>query len=392
MTALIACVVKELRLLGRDVHGLALLFILPLVFILVMSLALQDVYAARGGRAIDVLVIDRDGSDAAKALMQRLADNGAFRISQTTPLPSDARLKERLRAGEFSFAVDVSKTYGATVLTPPQPGAPPLLTVIVAPDASKQTEAIFLGVLREAVGRQRLDLLLQRVGAGGGDQAAGKAQIVTTYAFARETPPTAVQQNVPAWLVFAIFFVAIPFSNTFVRERELGAHRRLRTTNVSPVTQFFGKLIPYFAINQLQVALMLAVGVFLVPLLGGEALQIRGAPEALVLLSAAVSLAALGLALLIAVAARTTEQATMLSGLGNIVLAAIGGIMVPKFVMPAAMQDVAAWSPMAWGLDGFLDLLLRDGDTAAIAPELFKLGGFGAVALVAAWLIYRVRD
>lgn len=392
MTALIACIVKELRLLGRDVHGLALLFILPLVFILVMSLALQDVYAARGGRAIDVLVIDRDGSDAAKALTQRLADNGAFRISQTTPLPSDERLKQRLRAGEFSFAVDVSETYGARVLTPPQPGAPPLLTVIVAPDASKQTEAIFLGVLREAMGRQRLDLLLQRVGAGGGDQAAGKAQIVTTYAFARETPPSAVQQNVPAWLVFAIFFVAIPFSNTFVRERELGAHRRLRTTNVSPVTQFFGKLIPYFAINQLQVALMLAVGVFLVPMLGGEALQIRGAPEALVLLSAAVSLAALGLALLIAVSARTTEQATMLSGLGNIVLAAIGGIMVPKFVMPAAMQDVASWSPMAWGLDGFLDLLLRDGDTAAIAPELLRLGGFGAVALVAAWLIYRARD
>ncbi|MDZ4776809.1 MAG: ABC transporter permease [Alphaproteobacteria bacterium] len=264
--------------------------------------------------------------------------------------------------------------------------------MIVAPDASKQTEAIFLGVLREAVGRQRLDLLLQRVGAGGGDQSAGKAQIVTTYAFAREAAPSAVQQNVPAWLVFAIFFVAIPFSNTFVRERELGAHRRLRTTNVSAVTQFFGKLIPYFAINQLQVALMLAVGVFLVPLLGGEALQIRGSPVALILLSAAVSLAALGLALLIAVAARTTEQATMLSGLGNIVLAAVGGIMVPKFVMPAAMQDVAAWSPMAWGLDGFLDLLLRDGDTAAIAPELMKLGGFGAVALVVAWLIYRTRD
>ncbi|MDZ4776810.1 MAG: hypothetical protein SGJ23_08500 [Alphaproteobacteria bacterium] len=110
MTALIACIVKELRLLGRDVHGLALLFILPLVFILVMSLALQDVYAARGGRAIDVLVIDRDGSDAAKALTQRLADNGAFRISQTTPLPSEERLRQRLRAGEFSFAVDVSKT------------------------------------------------------------------------------------------------------------------------------------------------------------------------------------------------------------------------------------------------------------------------------------------
>ena len=49
-SALLASFVKELQLLARDVHGLALLFVLPLVFILVMSLALQDLFESRAGR------------------------------------------------------------------------------------------------------------------------------------------------------------------------------------------------------------------------------------------------------------------------------------------------------------------------------------------------------
>jgi ABC-2 type transport system permease protein len=143
------------------------------------------------------------------------------------------------------------------------------------------------------------------------------------------------------------------------------------------VTQFLGKLIPYFLVNQIQVVLMLAAGVFLVPLLGGQALQLNGSPFALVLLSAAVSLAALGLALLIAVTARTSEQATMASGLGAIVLAALGGIMIPKFVMPEGMQAIADLSPMA--------------GVADIWAELAKLTGFGLVTLGAAWLVHRYQ-
>ncbi len=151
--------------------------------------------------------------------------------------------------------------------------------------------------------------------------------------------PSAVQQSVPGWLVFGMFFVVVPVSNTFIRERQLGTLRRLRSTNLGQGTVLLGKLIPYFAVNQLQVVLMLAAGCWLVPLLGGEALRVGGSWLALATIAASLSIAALGLALLIAVVSRTTEQATLLGGTGNILLAAIGGIMVPKFVMPEAMRQ-----------------------------------------------------
>jgi ABC-2 type transport system permease protein len=152
-----------------------------------------------------------------------------------------------------------------------------------------------------------------------------------------------------------------------------------------------GKLIPYFGINQLQVLLMLAAGRYVVPLLGGDALQVNGSLVLLATMSAALSLCALGLALLIAVSASTTEQATLLGGTGNIILAALGGIMIPKFVMPAAMQHISNWSPMSWGLEGFLDVLLRSGSFIDIAPEAGGLTLLGVTAILLAWRVQSRR-
>jgi ABC-2 type transport system permease protein len=188
-----------------------------------------------------------------------------------------------------------------------------------------------------------------------------------------------------------MFFLVIPISTTFIAERQQGTLGRLRSMNISVPLLFAGKLIPYFLINQVQVVIMLWVGVFLVPLLGGDALTLGRSPLGLGLMAAAVSFGAIGYALLISVLARTTEQATTLGGVGNIVLGAIGGIMVPKFVMPEAMQGITALSPMAWGLEGFLDILLRQGGVREVLPEAAALFAFGTVALLVAAQLLRRR-
>ncbi|MET0183634.1 MAG: ABC transporter permease [Caulobacterales bacterium] len=390
---LLASIVKELRLLARDVHGLGLLFILPLAFILVMSFALQDLFAARQGQGLGVVVIDHEDTDASRRLYERLASNEAFALKH-----GEAAAASYLDRGDNSFTLEIREGFAQSLVGAPQTNAPPKLIVTVAPDTDKRTELIFVAAVRQAIGRQRVERLLSQMGMGGqtsgGAMTSLDSSVGVEYAYPDSggQAPSAVQQNVPAWLVFSIFFIGIPFSNTFIRERQIGTQRRLRTINLNPATQFLGKLAPYFVVNQAQVALMLAAGVFLVPLLGGQALAIHGSPLALVLLSASLSVAALGLALLIAVISRTTEQATLLSGLGSIVFAAIGGVMVPKFVMPAAMQTVADYSPMSWGLEAFLTLLLHNGGVADISGELAKLCGFGLCATAVAWLFYRRQE
>lgn len=102
-----------------------------------------------------------------------------------------------------------------------------------------------------------------------------------------------------------------------------------------------------------------------------------------------MSFCAITFALCIASFTNTTAQATVIGGFGNIVLAAIGGIMVPKFVMPDFMQTLAGFSPMNWGLEGFLDITLREGRAVDVLPEAGLLVGFGLIMVLITSLILK---
>lgn len=134
-------------------------------------------------------------------------------------------------------------------------------------------------------------------------------------------------------------------------------------------------MIPYFLINQLQFAGMLALGYWVLPRLNMPAFALAGSLWPYAALSAAVSLAALGYSLLVSMLARNTEQAVGLGG--GIIMAVLGGIMVPVYVMPATMQQIAEFSLMGWGLAGFQKLLLNHYTLAQIQPWLLRLAGFG---------------
>jgi ABC-2 type transport system permease protein len=204
--------------------------------------------------------------------------------------------------------------------------------------------------------------------------------------------PTAVQQNVPAWLVFGMFFVVASIAGLFVEERACGALSRLRSLGVKPWQLIVSKIMPYLAVNGVQAALMLAVGVWLMPRIGGEGLSLQGIDwGALLLMLLAISLAAVSLALAVACLVRTHAQAATLGPILNVLMAALGGVMVPLFVMPPVMQKIATYSPMNWGLEGLLNVLLRNGDVASVLPQAGRLAGFSTLMLVMAFWLFRRR-
>ena len=94
--------------------------------------------------------------------------------------------------------------------------------------------------------------------------------------------------------------------------------------------------------------------------------------------------------LLLACLVRSHAQASTVGPVLNVLMGAIGGVMVPKFVMPAFMQKLAALSPMAWGLDGFHTVMLRHGNFTDLLPSLVPLLAFAMFSLaLAAWLNQR---
>jgi ABC-2 type transport system permease protein len=372
---ILALIRKELTLLIRDWHALALLFLMPAAFILVMSLALQSRFAADQGVSLSYYLVDQDQSPASQGLVQRLAATPELK-QQESVAPVDS-LRDAVHGDKAQFLVVIPKGFGAAL-----DGSSPLPIQLqsgpsVEPAVSELFNARLQGLLAELYLSKRLGAL----GASMPDPSGAQKLLHAESLYTAGARPSSVQQNVPAWLLFAMFFIAIPLSTTWVQERQQGTYARLRSMGVSPARLLAGKLVPYLGITLLQVVLMLAVGIWLVPLFGGERLQLGHAPAALCMMALAGSFAAVSYALLVANLVSTAEQATIFTGVANLLMAAIGGIMVPRFVMPAAMQAVSLYSPMSWGLEGFLDVFLRQGDLRMAAPWALRLTVFGLVCL-----------
>ena len=406
MRALLHLVRKESLLLVRDWHALLLLFAMPVLFILVMSLALRDRFAAHQGAALTYFLKNQDANAfSADVEVRILKEEGFRRLDSGDDVEG---LRARVARDEAHFLVVIPDGFGAAL----DEKEPLAVEVAVGPGVDPAASKLFEACVRGAVTRLFTERAVDRLAssmpkpppeARGNEPAEAPAAAVDLDAANRLVErvtagaggadendeagagvPTAVQQSVPAWLVFAMFFIAIPLSTTWVQERTQGTFARLRAMGVSRAALLFGKLVPYYAINLLQVVSMLAVGVWLVPLCGGDALTLGDSFAGLCVMASALSFASVSYALLIANVVGTSEQATIFTGVSNLLLAALGGIMVPRFVMPPAMQEISLVSPMAWGLEGFLDIFLRHGDLAAVGVEATKLAGFGAAALLAA--------
>lgn len=396
MAQLSAIVRKELKLLFRDIHGLALLFVMPVIFILIMSLAMKQDFDRRSGVAFEVLVIDQIKSPASAELLASVAGRPQFTLVDFTTQDlgsseSSLSLAEKAVATDrYSFLLNIPE--GAFTVSEQL-----VSKVLVAPGVVPEIAQLFVATLKQAVAQQKVLLMLQELEHLGldpemldvvsADGAAIDKLVSVQYGFqsgSSDEAPTSVQQNVPAWLVFSMFFVVVPLANTLINERQLGTLRRIQTIAVPRWKLIAGKIIPYYFINQIQVVLMLLVGVFVVPALGGDRLTLGDSFAGLVLISCSLSVAALGYAILVAVICRSTEQATTLGGAGNIILAALGGIMVPTFIMPEFMRMVTVVSPMSWGLQGFLDLFSRGAGVLEILPEAASLVLLGICSLLLA--------
>ena len=381
---LLALMKKELLALSRDIHGMAALFIMPMVFIIVMSMALKDVYTP-ATKSLAYAVVNQDEGETAAKLIARWADEAGA----AQPLP--AQWQDEVRAGRLKYVllIEAGFSKGMDDLGSQSEAKARLLT---EPGFDNSAFASNRMRLLAIAAKLRVQGLLTKLPSQIDASALTGDAPVAAERMSVGPRPTAVQQNVPAWLVFGMFFVVASIAGLFVEERACGALLRLRSLGVQPWQLIVSKIVPYLGVNGVQAMLMLAVGVWLMPHIGGEGLSLQGVHwGALVLMLLAISLAAVSLALAVACLVSTHAQAATLGPILNVLMAALGGVMVPLFVMPPVMQQVAGYSPMNWGLEGLLNVLLRNGDVASVLPQVTRLAGFAMLLLLIAFGLFRRR-
>jgi len=384
---------KEWRLLLRNPHGLAVLFLMPAAFILVMSFALKNTLIANVEFPDTGWVIEASSPIATQWAKEWTLRNGGERLASRT------QLLEALRARQVQAGVIVQPEWLDGQGKPRADQIELWLSSRVQPAAASR--------LRAELSYSMLQLQMKMAAAAAGPfasillgstsseellPASGMLKIRYVYEIESGRKMTAVQQSVPAWLIFGMFFVVIPIAGVLIQERNDGTLTRMATFGVTPGAVLGGKLLAFMALNWIQLFLMLMVGRWVVPMLGGDTLYLDLPVGWFLLMVMATSAAAVGLALLIAAHTRSFDHAAALGGGANVVLGALAGIMVPRILMPAGMQTISEWSPMGWALDGMQVVFLGAPDAAQIVPKASLLLAFSAVCILSSWRPIRHQE
>src|SRR5690606_37204109 len=258
-----ALVRKEFLLLLRDPHALAVLFIMPTLFLILMAGAMSN-YLQDKPPALRVTLTSPKSSPYSEFFGAALA----------AQLPgSDLRGTTDTRSARISLPEDFAES-----LLEQNPHA---LVLSFPPQLDKLSREHLRGAVRVALAQTRLLAFLEDSGALAGDlPLAERLQLIQqrTRSPVEEREllasgdlsgrANASQLSVPAWLIFGMFFVALPMAGAFQREQQSGALLRLRALDLNLGLLTLSKLLPYLSINLLQFALLLGIGVYGLPLLG----------------------------------------------------------------------------------------------------------------------------
>jgi ABC-2 type transport system permease protein len=141
----------------------------------------------------------------------------------------------------------------------------------------------------------------------------------------------------------------------------------------------------------LQFILIMLMGVYLFPLFGLPALSVEDRLPGLYLMAVTAALAAIGYGISIGTIARTHQQAAIFASISVVILAAIGGIWVPVFIMPPLLRTISVASPLNWGLSGFYDILVRNAPVSDVFQYGFRLVLFSFFCLLIAYYYHRLR-
>jgi len=399
-------IVKEYLLLRRDVGGLVILFIMPLVLVITVTLIQNSSFVKDDNVKVPIILIDLDDDELSSSIISSLKEANTFEIFEDIngQQIDEEQANKLVLKGKYKMAIIIPKGLTANLNAKVSQNVNKILNEFGIENEEEELgkeavtqeiklyfdPAAHLSFKNEV--KNSIDKMVTKIESKAiyntfqneleiDGELFDNSKIFTfrevnPHHADLEIKPNSVQHNVPAWTLFAIFFIVIPLSINIVKEKNQGTYVRLRTNPVSYATVLSSKVLVYLSICVLQFILILMVGLYFFPYLDLPKFVINGSYFLLFLVAIFSSLAAIGIGILLGTLSTTQEQSAPLGATLVVLLAAVGGIWIPVFMMPKFMQIFAVISPMNWGLNGFYDVIIRSGSVADVLPEISLLGLF----------------
>jgi ABC-2 type transport system permease protein len=385
--------------LVRDRGALAMAFVLPPIIFVIFA----AIFAGTGGEDMR-LQVGFGVADAAAVdprFEAALRDVPALRVLEGR-LGSPEEMQALVQAGQADVGLflraPLTQTDAAPVVIFADPGksmAPAMLMGHVQrilaqdlPDVAVSRTAPLVG---ELVGgfspeqSQRLAAALDAL-AGQSTEAGASAELSEIEAVGEASDGSApVTYYAGAVAILFLLFSAMQSAATLIEERNSGIVDRLAVGPAGTDVVVIGKFLFLIGQGVVQAGLIfgLAILLYQVPVLQ------HWGPWLLTTVAAAVAAAGLGLA--VAAFCTSKQQAQTIATFLVLVCSAVGGSMVPRFMMPPWLQELGWFTPNAWAIDAYQGVMWRGDAPAALAPSLLVLAGIGLVGMVLAVGISRLR-
>ena len=423
MHKLVAVIKKEYLILLMDRIGLSILFVMPIILIFVMTLIQDSAFKTINEKGIPIVLVNNDNDSLGNAIYRGLKSSPLVELTNKIDgkLATPERIKQAVSEGKFILGIVIPK--GATDairrnvtnmvnetinLGEPTESVDPFeITLFIDPVAKKSFVTSVTSSLHEFISELKTQIMFQTFsdevatlipdGGKSPKKVYERAQIIQykeVYAsnLIGEKVPNAVQHNVPAWTIFGMFFIVISVVGNVMKEKNEGSAFRLQTMPTSYLLLMNGKIIIYVIVCFIQFLLMLGVGMYILPLIGLPALHLGSSIPAMLFLALCTAFAATGFGVLVGTLASSEQQGAILGSLSILLLSAIGGILVPTYVMPELMRSISVISPLNWSLEGFYKLFLRGGGFIDILPNAGLLIAFFLVVMSISSIANRLKN
>ncbi|HSR44586.1 MAG TPA: ABC transporter permease [Acidimicrobiia bacterium] len=372
--------VNLIRLM-RDRLGLFFIILLPFIIVLVMGAAFGGSFNPKLG------VIEGSGGSLGVDLLDTLESSSVDLVAFADEAALiDGVARNRVDAGlvvpaDYSDAVETGESVSLRYYAPPNTLGGTLKESVGAAIAV-QSATVRAARFAASEGIGELESNLAMVESMRETVPGVRVETVTAGESVFPAGFDPIDHSAQGMLVLFMFLTSLTAADKLILSRTLGVSRRMLSTPTGAGTVLIGEGLGRFAIAFLQGLLILLGTAF------GFNIDWGNVWLAIVVVTV-FALVGTGIAMLAGSVFRTAEQAGSFGVLAGLMLAAVGGAMVPFEIFPTTMQTISKATPHYWALRGFKDLIYREGSFGSISLELAVLAGF-AVCLIAV-AVYRFR-
>lgn len=400
---------KEYYVLINDLTGLTLMFLMPLLLVIIITIIQDSAYKVVNENKISLLLVNHDSGVQGEELSKMLIGSGMFELKQDNELTLEQLNKEvlggraltglyithdyseKLEEKSSQFSQFILSNLGLVDSVAMSDLNLPTLKFVNDPALQDNYIYSIINVVYTYLNVIEITQMLEGLyGQMGQDNIPDEVKknlfenrITVERSFSDEANvhplPNSSQHNVPAWTIFAMFFMVVSLGTSLVQEKNSGSFLRLKAMPTHFGIVMFSKQLIFMLVGILQVLFIFSVGVFLFPLIGLPPLAMPFNVVGILVVVLISSFSAVSYALMLGSLSRTPEQANGFGAISIIIFAAIGGVWIPTFVMPAYMKIISQFSPLHWCIEAFYVLFLRGGQWAMLLKPLFILVVFSFI-------------